>query len=95
MSWLDFLTSHKQKRRRAAIAAGLQTGLFQECPVCRDITERQAPESLVAQTEALAAQWMASGDERVATFGGDLNALKQEIREIKRTAPFDCTCERI
>ncbi len=94
MGWLDLLTSNRQKRRRAATALGLETGLFQECPVCRDITEKQAPESLVLETETLAERWLASGDKRIAIFDGDLQALKREIREIKRTAPFDCTCDR-
>ena len=95
MGWLDFLTTDKQKRRRAATAVGLETGLFQECPVCRDITEKQAPESLVLETEALAERWIKAGDERVAAFDGDLQALNREIRKIKRDAPYDCTCERI
>jgi hypothetical protein len=95
MGWFDFLMTEKQRRRRAATAVGLETGLFQECPVCREITEKQAPDSLLIETESLAQRWMTSADQRVAAFDGDLEALKREIREIKRTAPFDCTCERI
>ncbi len=94
MGLFDIFSSNSGKRRRAATAVGLETGLFQECPVCRDITEKQAPEALVLETEALAERWLASGDERVAVFDGDLQALKQEIRGTKKTAPFDCTCDR-
>jgi len=95
MGLFDIFSTNSGKRRRAATAVGLETGLFQECPVCRDVTEKQAPESLLRETEALAERWVASRDERVAVVDGDLEALKREIREIKQAAPFDCTCERI
>ena len=95
MRMFDHFSPPSRKRRESAIAVGLKTGLFQKCPVCRDITEKQASESLVLETENLAEQWVECGDPRVAIFEGDTDALKQEIREVKRKAPFSCTCESI
>jgi len=95
MGFFDLFSSASRKKREAAVSAGLETGLFQECPVCRDITEHQASQALLLQTESLAERWMASGDARVAVFEGDIEALRQEIRELKKNAPYTCTCENL
>ncbi len=46
MGFFDLFSSASRKKREAAVSAGLETGLFQECPVCRDITEHQASQAL-------------------------------------------------
>ena len=93
MGLFDLFSSTSRKRREAVVAVGLETGLFQKCPVCRDVTEKQAPEALVLETEFVAERWVTTGDARVAVFGGDIEALNKKIREVKRKAPFNCTCE--
>jgi hypothetical protein len=95
MGMLDFLLSEKEKKRRAAIAVGLETGLFQECPVCREITEKQAPEQKVLETERLAEEWLTKFDPRVEIFKGDRKELKRLIRDVKEKAEYSCVCERV
>lgn len=95
MGLFDIFSSASRKKREAAIAAGLQTGLFQQCPVCREITEKQAPDALLKETEHLASAWIDNDDDRAKAFGGDIEAFKTEIRKLKKSAPFNCVCERI
>lgn len=95
MGFFSVFSAAARKKRQAAISVGLHSGLFQECPVCRDITEGQASTALLRQTEELAERWVAEGDARVAAFEGDAQALRQQIRETLRKAPVSCTCENI
>jgi len=95
MGLFDIFSSASRKKREAATAAGLQTGLFQQCPVCREVTEKQAPDALLKETEQLADSWVDTGDNRARAFGGDADAFKTEIRKLKKSAPFNCVCERI
>ena len=50
MGLFNFPSSARRRKRRAAERVGVETGLFQQCPVCREITEKQAPEALLQQT---------------------------------------------
>ena len=81
-------------KRRAAELVGLETGLFQQCPVCREVTEQQAPEALLEETLRLAERWVQDQDSRVAAFRGQSAELKGLIREIRKRSDYTCVCER-
>jgi len=95
MGFLDFLISEKEKKRRAAIALSLETGLLQECPVCREVTERDLSEKMLERTERLGQEWLAKSDPRVAVFKGDREAMGRFVREVAKRAPFSCVCDRV
>ena len=82
------------RRQRAAIAVGLEAGVLNECPVCRDITDALQPE-LLATADAIAEEWLARGDERVRVFRNDGEALKQTVRDVIEKSEAVCTCENI
>ena len=42
MGLFDFFLTEKQKKEKVATRIGLESGAFQECPVCRDVTEAGA-----------------------------------------------------
>jgi len=95
MGWLDIFSSRARARREAAIAAALETGLLQRCPVCREVTEPAGADAMLARTERLAHQWIAGDDNRARPFDGDADALLREIHAQRRRAPFDCLCDRL
>ena len=87
--------SNRQAKRNAAVALGLETGMFGECPVCREIIERQSPQQLLDQTMRLAEQLIRDRDERVAVFDGNSDELISLLRRLKTDLPYECVCERI
>ena len=95
MGFLDFLLSNSAKKSRAAEALGLETGLLQECPVCREVTERDLSEEVFQRTERLGEEWLAKSDPRVAVFKGDKEVMKKSVRETAKRAPFSCVCDRV
>ena len=95
MGLLDFLISDSEKKRRAAVALALETGLLQECPVCREVTERDVSERMLEQTERRGEEWLARSDSRAAVFKGDREVMKRSVREVAKKAPFSCICDRV
>lgn len=79
-------------RRKAATAVGLEVGLLEECPVCREITDKQRDDRLGA-ADALADEWIARGDPRVTVFRRDTAALKEYLRKVRNRFDVLCTCE--
>ena len=95
MGLLDFLLSNSAKRRRAAESLCIETGMLQECPVCRELTERDISEQMLERTERLGEERMAKFDPSLAIFNSDSEALRLTIRETVKRAPFSCVCERV
>ncbi len=94
MGLLDFMRSERGRKHRAAELVGLETGLFQQCPVCREVTEQQAPEALLDETLRMAERWVQEQDSRAAVFRGQSAELKGLIREIRKRSEYSCLCER-
>ncbi len=95
MGFFDLFSSETRHKREAAIAVGLEVRLCETCPVCREVTEKQASELVLRQAEDLAEAWVAASDQRVAAFDGDVDALKQQLRELKKSLPYQCLCEQL
>ena len=81
-------------RRKAAIAIDLEAGVLEQCPVCRAIADKLRDDRLTT-ADTLAAERIAQASPEVAVFGGDLQALQAELREVRREFPYSCTCESI
>lgn len=88
MGLFDLFSSTARKKRDAAIAVGLNTGLFQQCPVCREVTEKQTDKALLQETERQAEHMLTNADARVAAYRGDAEGLKEQIREIRKKGPL-------
>ncbi len=92
MGWFDFLFRRKDPLRRAAEQIDLDTGVLEQCPVCRDIVDKQR-DDLLPMADDRAARLVAEGDALVRPFGGDLARLRKLLREVRKPCEFSCRCE--
>ena len=80
------------RRKRAAMAVGLEAGALAECPVCRAVTDTGCT-SCLQQAEALGLGWLEWGDERVKPFRHQPEQLHQELIRVVDQSPVDCICD--
>ena len=93
MSFLERIFGRGEAaRRRAAIVLGIETGAFEECPVCREVIDCQREDRMALATR-LAEEWVRRGDPRVEVFRGDVSALRRTLRAVERRLDVACTCE--
>jgi hypothetical protein len=95
MGLLDFLFSKQQKQRKAAIAIGLESGLFVMCPICHDVTEAPDPSLHRPATEALVKELVRQGDPRTALFDNRQTDIIQTLAQVARDLPYQCNCHSI
>ena len=95
MGLLDFLFSKQQKQRKAVTEIGLESGLFVQCPICKDVTEAPDPSSHRPAAEALVRELIRRGDARVALFENkDIEVIKT-LADVARDLPYQCNCHNI
>jgi hypothetical protein len=93
MGLFDFLLTEKQKKQKVATRLGLEGGAFQECPVCRDVTEAGGYEKYAEKIEELVNQrLMLSTDEDIKLFNGNKTELLETVREVAKKLPYHCRC---
>lgn len=93
MGLFDFLLSAKQKKEKVAIKIGLESGAFQECPVCRDVTEGDTYEKFTDKVAAIVdKRMMLPSDNEMKLFNGNREALLLTVKEVAKKLPYHCTC---
>lgn len=95
MGLFDFLLSDEHKRTNIVTHIGLEAGLFQECPVCRDVTENRNAPADNDRLDAAIQQYIAGNDDSFSLFGRDENRLRDKLKQVAAKMPYDCTCESI
>jgi hypothetical protein len=95
MAFLDFLLTKGQKQARVATRIGVESGLFEMCPVCHDVTEAKTPQAHRAKTEELVQQLIRSGGPEAQLFNRKTEDLLRTIEEVARKLPYHCICQRI
>jgi hypothetical protein len=94
MGLFDFLLTEKHKKERVATRIGLESGAFQECPVCRDVTEAGAYENYADRVAAIVDQrLMLPADDDIKLFQGNREELLRTVSEVAKKLPYRCTCE--
>lgn len=94
MGLLDFLLTEKQKKEKVATRIGLESGAFQECPVCRDVTEAGTFENYTEKVAAIVDQkLMLAADEDMQLFKGNREELLRTVSEVAKKLPYHCTCQ--
>ncbi len=91
MRWFNRIFA-KWARHDAVERIDLEAGVLEECPVCRTIVDKQHDGRLPV-ADAIAEQRIRARDPSVAAFDGDLDALKQQLRDIRDDYPYACICE--
>ena len=95
MGFLDFLFTTRQKKEKIATQIGLDSGLFEMCPVCHGVTEARNQIGLQQKTHALVHNLVTENDPKVALFNADEADLNQTIAKVAKDLPYHCICETI
>ena len=94
MGLFDFFLTEKQKKEKVATRIGLACGAFQECPVCRDVTEDGSYAENAAKVEAFVDERiMLPADDDMKLFQGNKQELLETVKSVAEKLPAYCTCE--
>ncbi|NNJ91948.1 MAG: hypothetical protein HKP55_09750 [Gammaproteobacteria bacterium] len=93
MGLFDFLLTAKQKKEKVATRIGLESGAFQECPVCRDVTEAGAYANYADKVAAIVDQRLIlPADDDMKLFQGNREELLRSVSEVAEKLPYHCSC---
>ena len=95
MAFLDFLLTKRQKKAKVATRIGVESGLFEICPICHGVTEAKNPQAHREKTAELARALIARGTPDAALFDRDIEELEGTIKEVARKLPYQCLCHNI
>jgi hypothetical protein len=94
MGLFDFLLSEKQKKEKVVTKIGLESGAFQECPVCRDVTESGTFENYADKVATIVDQrLMLPADDDMKLFEGNREELLRTVSEVAKKLPYHCSCQ--
>ncbi len=95
MGLLDFLLSKQQKKFKAAMEIGLESGLFVMCPICHDVTEAPDPSAHRPATESLVREMIRRRDPRLSLFDNDVTDIIETVAQVGRDLPYRCNCHSL
>ena len=91
MGLFDHFRRGDDARDRVAIAIDVASGVLDECPVCRGISDKQRDDSLPA-AELDVHQRFDRGDPSVMMFNGDRDDLIRRLRTVRGRFDYHCLC---
>jgi hypothetical protein len=91
MGFFDFFRRPGANRDKVAIEIDLATGVLEECPVCRGLSDKQRDDRLPA-ADLEAHQRFDRNDPSVAVFQGDREDLLRRLRSVRDGVNYHCTC---
>jgi hypothetical protein len=91
MDFFDFFRRPGASRDKVAIDIDLATGVLEECPVCRGLSDKQRDDRLPA-ADLEAHQRFDRNDPSVAVFQGDREDLLRRLRSVRDGVNYHCTC---
>jgi hypothetical protein len=91
MGFFDFFRRPGANRDKVAIEIDLATGVIEECPVCRGLSDKQRDDRLPA-ADLEAHQRFDRNDPSVAVFQGDREDLLRRLRSVRDGVNYHCTC---
>jgi hypothetical protein len=91
MGFFDFFRRPGASRDKVAIEIDLATGVLEECPVCRGLSDKQRDDRLPA-ADLEAHQRFDRNDPSVAVFQGDREDLLRRLRSVRDGVNYHCTC---
>jgi len=91
MGIFDFFRRPGADRDKVAIEIDVATGVLEECPVCRGLSDQQRDDRLPA-ADLEAHQRFDRNDPSVAVFQGDRDDLLHRLRSVRKGVNYHCTC---
>lgn len=91
MGIFDFFRRPGTDRDKVAIEIDVATGVLEECPVCRGLSDKQRDDRLPA-ADLEAHQRFDHKDPSVAVFQGDREDLLRRLRSVRKEVNYHCRC---
>lgn len=91
MGIFDFFRRPGTDRDKVAIEIDVATGVLEECPVCRGLSDKQRDDRLPA-ADLEAHQRFDHKDPSVAVFQGDREDLLRRLRSVRKEVDYHCRC---
>lgn len=91
MGIFDFFRRPGSSRNKVAIEIDLATGVLEECPVCRGVSDKQRDDRLAA-ADLEAHQRFDRNDPSIVVFQGDRDDLLRRLRSVRKEFNYHCTC---
>jgi len=91
MGIFDFFRRPGDGRNKVAIEIDLASGVLEECPVCRGISDKQRDDRLAA-ADLEAHQRFDRNDPSIVVFQGDRDDLLRRLRTVRKEFNYHCTC---
>lgn len=91
MGIFDFFRRPGADRDKVAIEIDVATGVLEECPVCRGLSDKQRDDRLPA-ADLEAHQRFDHKDPSVAVFQGDREDLLRRLRSVRKGVDYHCRC---
>jgi len=91
MGIFDFFRRPGADRDKVAIAIDVATGVLEECPVCRGLSDKQRDDLLPA-ADLEAHQRFDRNDSSIQVFQGDRDDLLRRLRSVRNGINYHCTC---
>ncbi|MGD8957333.1 MAG: hypothetical protein PVJ03_08360 [Chromatiaceae bacterium] len=92
MGFFDLFRRPGAARDAVAIEIDLATGVLDECPICRGISDGQRDDRLPA-AELMVHQRFDRNDPSVAVFAGDRDDLLRRLRTVRDRFDYRCPCQ--
>lgn len=93
MGFFDFFRRPGARRDQVAIDIDVASGVLEQCPVCRGISDKQRDDRLPA-ADLEAHQRFDRQDPSIAVFDGDRDDLLRRLRTVRRGIEYHCTCQQ-
>lgn len=93
MGFFDFFRRPGARRDQVAIDIDVASGVLEQCPVCRGISDKQRDDRLPA-ADLEAHQRFDRQDPSIAVFDGDRDDLLRRLRTVRRGFEYHCTCQQ-
>ena len=91
MGIFDFFRRPGADRDKIAIEIDVATGVLEECPVCRGLSDKQRDDRLPA-ADLEAHQRFDHKDPSVEVFQGDREDLLRRLRSVRKEVNYHCRC---
>ncbi|MDJ0738270.1 MAG: hypothetical protein QNJ91_01055 [Gammaproteobacteria bacterium] len=91
MGIFDHYRRSDAARDRVAIAIDVASGVLEECPVCRTVSDKQRDDRLPA-AELEVHQRFDRADPSVAVFNGDRDDCLRRLRSVRDRFNYHCLC---